>query len=196
MWPPVLSGIDPSTNPQALMKQALALRLAEMSLPKAAAAEDLTTPTGQDAAGRRALALNNLAVRLLEVGRRDDALNTATEAVTTYRQLAEANPGAFLPDLATSLNNLANFQSAVGRRDDALNTATEAVTLRRQLAEANPGAFLPNLATSLNNLARMLRLLERPDEADAAYLTFGKGLPPVRPGPTPSRQGVLARWRR
>ena len=27
MWPPVLSGIDPSTNPQALMKQALAARL-------------------------------------------------------------------------------------------------------------------------------------------------------------------------
>jgi hypothetical protein len=47
-------------------------------------------------------------------------------------QLAQRNPDAFVPDLATSLNTLANRQSEVGQRDEALQTAQEAVRLRRE----------------------------------------------------------------
>jgi len=57
---------------------------------------------------QRAAALNNLAVRQAEVGDRQTALATITEAVEIRRQLAHANPAAFLPNLAGSLNNLAN----------------------------------------------------------------------------------------
>ena len=100
--------------------------------------------------------LNDLASRLGEVGRRDEALAVAQEAVTIRRQLAEANPAAYLPDLAMSLNNLAIRLGDVGRRDEALAAATEAANQYRQLAEANPAAYLPDLAMSLNNLASRL----------------------------------------
>ena len=45
------------------------------------------------------MALNNLGIRYSEVGRRQDALAPAEEAVRLHRELAAANP-AFLPDLA------------------------------------------------------------------------------------------------
>ena len=83
------------------------------------------------------------------MGRRDEALAPAEEAVTVYRRLAEANPAAYLRDLATSLNNLGVFLSEVGRRDEALAPAEEAVTVYRRLAEANSAAYLPDLARSL-----------------------------------------------
>ncbi|MEI7940796.1 MAG: tetratricopeptide repeat protein, partial [Verrucomicrobiota bacterium] len=82
-----------------------------------------------------------------------------------YRQLAEARPDAFLPDLAGSLNNLANVLRALGRREEALAHAQEAVRLYRQLAEARPDAFLPDLATSLAVHGNCLAALERHSEA-------------------------------
>ncbi|MBV9314699.1 MAG: hypothetical protein JO100_13445, partial [Pseudonocardia sp.] len=96
---------------------------------------------------------NNLAIRRGDVGDRAGALAAIDEAVTLRRQLAEANPAAFLPNLAMSLNNQAIRRGEVGDRAGALAAIDEAVTLRRQLAETNPAAFLPNLATSLNNQA-------------------------------------------
>ena len=73
-----------------------------------------------DKAGRAGL-LNNLSVALSALGRREEALQAAQEAVDVYRKLAEANPQAFLPDLAMSLNNLGNRLSALGRREEALD---------------------------------------------------------------------------
>ena len=102
---------------------------------------------------------------LSDVGRRDEALEVAGEAVAIRRQLAEASPGAYLPDLAASLNNMANALTDVGRRDEALEVAGEAVTDYRQLAEASPGAYRPALATSLNNMANFLSDVGRRDEA-------------------------------
>jgi tetratricopeptide (TPR) repeat protein len=92
-------------------------------------------------------------VRQAELGERDNALTTITEAVGHYRQLAEADPARFLPDLARSLNNLAVRRAGTGDRDGGLATVTEAVGHYRQLAEADPARFLPDLAMSLNNLA-------------------------------------------
>ncbi|MEM7738345.1 MAG: tetratricopeptide repeat protein [Deinococcota bacterium] len=106
-----------------------------------------------------------LGVRLGAVGRREDALAATQEAVTSYRQLAETRPDAFLPDLADALNNLGNRFSDLGRREDALIATQEAVTIRRQLAEAHPDAFLPDLADALNNLGRMFSNLGRPEDA-------------------------------
>src|ERR1035441_1674199 len=45
---------------------------------------------------------NNLSIRLSDLGRREEALAQAEEAVRLYRQLAQGRPDAFLPDLASS----------------------------------------------------------------------------------------------
>ena len=111
------------------------------------------------------------------------------------RQLAEARPDAFLPDLATSLNNLSDRLSDLGRREEALAAIEEAVAIRRQLAEARPDAFLPDLAMSLNNQS------EPPGGPGAAGGGPGRDrgsrphLPPAGRGPPrrlPPRPGHVA----
>jgi tetratricopeptide (TPR) repeat protein len=95
------------------------------------------------------------------LGRQEDALAAAEEAVAIRRSLAAARPDAFLPDLAQSLNNQANFLSELGRREEALAAAEEAVAIRRSLAAARPDAFLPDLALSLSNQANRQADLRR-----------------------------------
>ena len=108
---------------------------------------------------------SNLAKFLSDLGRREEALAAAEEAVSLRRRLASERPDAFLPDLAMSLNNLANMLSDLGRREEALAAAEEAVSLYRRLASERPDAFLPDLAMSLNNLANRLSDLGRREEA-------------------------------
>jgi tetratricopeptide (TPR) repeat protein len=96
-----------------------------------------------------------------EVGRDDEALVAAENAVSVYRQQAQQR----LPDLAASINNLALMLSDLGRREEALAQAEEAVSIYRQLAQQRPDAFLPNLAISLNNAANRLSDLGRREEA-------------------------------
>jgi len=76
------------------------------------------------------MSVNNLANRLSEPGRREDALAAATEAVTIRRDLARARPEAFTPNLGISLNNLARILFALGRREEAVAAAQEAAALR------------------------------------------------------------------
>ena len=54
------------------------------------------------------MSLSNLGNRLGEAGRREEALAAEQEAVAIRRELAEASPAAYLPDLAASLSNLGN----------------------------------------------------------------------------------------
>jgi tetratricopeptide (TPR) repeat protein len=113
--------------------------------------------------------------RLANAGHHQQALAPSQDAAELYRQLAQANPAAYLPDLATSLNNLGAMLSELGRREEALAPSQDAVAIRRQLAQANPAAYLPNLAGSLNNLGIRLSELGRREEAlapsqDAAEL--------------------------
>ena len=104
----------------------------------------------------RARLATNRAVRLSELGRREEALESAREAAELYRALVEARPDTFLPDLAASLSNLAVMLSELGHREEALERAREAAELYRALAEARPDVFRPDLALSLNNLANGL----------------------------------------
>ena len=71
------------------------------------------------------------------MGRRQEALAPAEEAVRLYRELAETNP-AFLPDLASALTNLGNRYSEVARRHEALAPAEEAVRLSRSWPAPTP----------------------------------------------------------
>ena len=54
-----------------------------------------------------AMSLNNLGMGFSDLGRREEALAAAQEAVDIYRRLAQTRPDAFLPDLATSLGKIA-----------------------------------------------------------------------------------------
>ncbi len=105
------------------------------------------------AAADLASSLNNLAVRQGEVGRREEALESAREGVRLHRGLAEADPGTYLDALATSLEGLAMRQADVGRPDEALATVTEAVGIRRALVRSTPEASTPPLAGVLAILA-------------------------------------------
>ncbi len=117
----------------------------------------------------RALWSNNLSVALSAVGRGEEALEATKEAVEIRRRLAERNPDAFLPDLATSLNNLGSDLSDVGRIEEALEATKEAAEIYRRLAEKNPDAFLPDLARSLGVLGWIFSAMERPEEAVRAF---------------------------
>jgi tetratricopeptide (TPR) repeat protein len=100
----------------------------------------------------RAYRLARLGIRLSEVGDKRAALEPAREAVGIYRTLAEAEPAAYLPHLASALSNLGRHLSEVGDRRAAPESTREAVGIYRRLAEAEPAVYLPNLAMSLNNL--------------------------------------------
>ena len=111
---------------------------------------------GDDVKPLRAGLLNNYSVFLSKVGDREGALEAIREADALDRELADALPEVFGPDLATSLNNLAAQLNEVGDREGALEAIQEAVALRRELAAAQPQVFRPDLAMSLNNLANGL----------------------------------------
>ena len=66
------------------------------------------------------MALNNLAIRLSEVGQREAALAPAKEAVAIRRELAAKAPDAYRPDLALSLSVLADRLEELERIDDAV----------------------------------------------------------------------------
>ncbi len=155
---PLANALPAETTLLRELTAELTQRLADHHRALAAANPDAFTPI-------LAASLNNLAVRLSALGRREAALAVAEEAVQLRRALAAARPDAFTPDLARSLNNLGNSLSALGRREAALAAAEEAVEHYRALAAARPDAFTPDLAMSLNNLAASLSDLGRREAA-------------------------------
>jgi tetratricopeptide (TPR) repeat protein len=82
-----------------------------------------------------------------QVGRADEALEAQQEAAAIYRELAEAMPDQYRPDLARSLTNLGNRLGALWRPDDALRITQEAVGIYRELAEAMPDQYRPSSPT-------------------------------------------------
>jgi hypothetical protein len=115
-----------------------------------------------------ATSLNNLSLRLRDVGRREEGLAAIREAVEACRALAEANPAAYLPDLARSLNNLSVHLGDARRWEEGVATSQEAMELYRALAEANPAAYFPDRAMAMNNMSVHLGKAGRSEEALAA----------------------------
>ena len=135
-------------------------------------------------AAQQAMTLNNLGNCLSELGRREEALEAAEEAVKIRRELAKSRPDVFLPDLAGSFNNLGQCLSELGRREEALTAAGEGKDIYRELAKWRPDVFLPNLAGSLNNLGAFLSELGRrqvaltaAQEASAIYRELATSRP-------------------
>ena len=82
------------------------------------------------------------------------------------RNLAEKNPDAYLPDLATSCNNLATLFYNTGSFKEAEELYQEALKIRRNLAEENPEVYLPELQLVCDNLTALLEKTGRREEAD------------------------------
>ena len=102
---------------------------------------------------------------LSRLRRFSQAETSYTEALTTYRALANTNPDAYLPNLAGTLNNLGNLHSDQGHHDQAETCFTESLTIRRMLAEVSPDAYLPRLASTLRNLADLYQQTGREEQA-------------------------------
>ena len=96
------------------------------------------------------------------------AATAGDPGVTRFRALAEANPTAYLLDLASALNNLAMRLAGAGQREAALAPAQEAADLSRSLVQAGCTAHLPELAAILGNLTGRLSELGRRDDALAS----------------------------
>ena len=113
--------------------------------------------------------LKHLAIRLSDVGRRNDALDAGQEAVELYGKLAAEHPDAFMPSRAMALGNLAGMLRDVGRRYKALDAAQQAVEIHRKLPDQRADASMHNLAMALTVLAATFHEVGRDDDAlDAA----------------------------
>jgi len=129
-------------------------------------------------------ALNNLSLRLSDLGWREDALAAAEEAVSIYRQLAADRPDAFTLGLATLLNNLSLHLSDLGWRERALAVNQEALDIHLQLEAYLQDPFDPGLATVLNNLSSRLSDLGHREDALAmieAAVSIYRQLAAARP---------------
>ena len=137
------TGREPETDaslPWQLLSDSIPFRhsaLAELAL-IASQALLRHVPTDDDelSTAKQAESLNNLGSRLAGAGHREEALAPAQEAVTLYRQLAQANPAAHNPDLAGSLANLGT-QPVGGRA--ARGSAGPHPGSRHPLPPAGPG---------------------------------------------------------
>ncbi|KAK7460623.1 hypothetical protein VKT23_009342 [Stygiomarasmius scandens] len=112
-----------------------------------------------------AKSLNNLSLRLSDLGRRGEALEVVQQSVALFRQYCDASPSLSKSTLAMSLNNLSNCLSSVGRHFEALDVMQESADMYRQLVNEHPIGFSGDLAMSLSNLSS--RLLEIGDNEKA-----------------------------
>ncbi len=92
-------------------------------------------------------------------------------ALEIRKRLAEKNPDAFEPDLATSYNNIGFMYKSLNRYEEAEDAYLSALEINKRLAGKYPDAFEPPLATSYNNIGAMYDSLKRYEEAEEAYLS-------------------------
>ena len=91
------------------------------------------------------------------------------KVLTHYRQLAQSNLPAYLPDVAGTLNNLAILYGHTQRLEQAEQAYQEALGIFRELARRNPPAYLPDMAMTLHNLAALYRHTQRLEQAEQTY---------------------------
>jgi tetratricopeptide (TPR) repeat protein len=84
---------------------------------------------------------SGLATRLAELGRYEEALSPAHEAVQIYEQLSKRYSLTLLPGVAAALTGLSDVLWAVDRREDSIATLRRAIKLNRRLAKRQGSAF-------------------------------------------------------
>lgn len=124
-----------------------------------------------------AAALDSLASRLGDVGRRIEALEASREAVALLRDLAGQDPAAagdddsalFVPYLAAAMSNLSVRLHESGDDQGAVEMAREAVGLYRELVTPPEQQVVQPIAGSL--------LPDTPDSREAAVPPLGEHSP-------------------
>ena len=119
-------------------------------------------PFAHDAMGSALLDPN------LNLGENDADLDTTQKRLDAARhhferalflrsQLAQQNPAAYLPDMATTLNNLGNLDRLENRPDQARQDYEAALNLHRRAEQSQEERYPPDVAVTLNNLATLER---------------------------------------
>jgi tetratricopeptide (TPR) repeat protein len=93
---------------------------------------------------------------LSDLGRKEEALEAAKQALDIRERLAKVKPERFEAGWATSLRNYANHLSDNGRSEEALEASKQVLDILERLAKAKPERFEADWATSLNNYANHL----------------------------------------
>ena len=91
------------------------------------------------------------------------------KALEILQRLANDNPKAYEPDVATTLNNLAVLYFDTQRLTEAEKMYKQALEIRQRLANDNPKAYEPDVAQTLNNLANLYSDTQRLTEAEEMY---------------------------
>jgi tetratricopeptide (TPR) repeat protein len=119
-------------------------------------------------------ATNDLSSALDAQGSTEDALQQATEALNSFKRIADET-GHARDDgyVAMSLNNRSNYYSELGRHEEALADITEAVDIYRELAERWPERHRPDLAMSYGSLGVVYR---RSGGRESGREAFAQGL--------------------
>ncbi|MFC0602585.1 tetratricopeptide repeat protein [Streptomyces palmae] len=112
--------------------------------------------------------LRKLCGRLLATGRRQEAYETAREALRLFRRLAREDPETFEVQLAACLHNLSMTLDGLGRHEEAVFPAHQAVRLYLRVGRRDGGAALPELAHALNAVSIVESTLGRMEVALAA----------------------------
>ena len=118
--------------------------------------------------------IHNLAALYRDIQQHEECEKLYLEAVGIQRKLAESNPQAYLPNLATHLNNLALYyfkydNYGTNRLEESEKMFLEAVEIRRKLGENNPQAYLPDFAKSLDDLAFFYYAIDRFEDSEKIY---------------------------
>ncbi|KAJ3475673.1 hypothetical protein NLI96_g11682 [Meripilus lineatus] len=108
--------------------------------------------------------LSNPSNRLYDLGQMDEALETAEDSISIFRDVFP-DPLCVDKDMATALNTLSNRLAGDGRYEEALKVAEEAVRMRREICERERSQYEGDLAISLANLSRRRLALERLESA-------------------------------
>lgn len=131
-----------------------------------------------------AIGLGNRSGSLAGLGRNDEALVAAAQALQIFREIAAAQPEAYEPDVARTLGNTVGMFRGLGRHDEALAAARESVQLYRHHAAQEWRAHGPSLARVLDELDGVLYDLGRYAEAAAALeeaAAIYRRLQPIQP---------------
>jgi hypothetical protein len=107
---------------------------------------------------------HHLAVRLFDVGRREEAGHAAQWALVHWREAADADP-RYEPDFARTLTKIGKLLGDFGMKAESVVVVEESITVLRRLAAANPRVFEPELAMALADFACLLVEVDRGPEA-------------------------------
>ena len=139
-------------------------------------------------AKRRAITLNELGDLYRATQRVPEAETAFRDALDVFRDLAQADPGAYSLHIAIVLGNLGSLYIDLRRMPEAESSLDQALAAFRELARHHPEQHLPRVATSLSNLGIVRSETGREGPAESAYqeaLLIRRGLeasqPAIRP---------------